>query len=243
MIDTTTTVQPYATVHTESAKSARKELPADAKIALLDVLDVLAENPDAFPGRTRPVNRDGSTRVYTHPRPALQITYEIDRRARILYVTHFVAPKIQVTKPVFISYCHKDAKWLERLKQFVGPLETQGLVRVWDDTDLRPGADWLQDIKESLDSARVAVFLVTQNFLSSDFIRDTELPALLERAKNHGCVVFWIAVSFSTVSDSELARYQAANDPKQPLDTLPEPEQNRVFFDIYERLKAALAGA
>jgi hypothetical protein len=243
MIETTTTFQPYATVHTDAAKSTRKELPTDAKLALMDVLDALAENPDAFPGRTRAVSRNGCTRVYTHPRPSLQITYEIDREARVLYITHFVAPKIQVTKPVFISYCHKDARWLDKLKEFLGPLEAQGLVRVWDDTDLKPGADWLQDIKESLDSARVAVFLVTQSFLNSEFIRETELPPLLERAKNNGCLVFWVAVSFSTVNDSEIAKYQAANDPNRPLDTLPEPEQNRVFMTIYERLKAALVGA
>ena len=76
-----------------------------------------------------------------------------------------------------------------------------------------------------IESARVAVFLTTQNFLTSEFIRQKEFPVLLEKAKNRGCLIFWVAVSASTVDDMELAQFQAANDPKQPLDSLPESEQ------------------
>jgi hypothetical protein len=62
------------------------------------------------------------------------------------------------------------------------------------------------------------VFLVTQNFPGSEFIRQKELPVLLEKAKNRGCVIFWIAVSSSTVADSDLSPFEGANDPNQPLD-------------------------
>jgi hypothetical protein len=68
--------------------------------------------------------------VYTHPNPALQITYEVDEKERLLYLLHFVAPKVQVTKPVFISYSHKDGAWLGKLKMFLQPLEDQGLLRI-----------------------------------------------------------------------------------------------------------------
>jgi TIR domain len=230
----------YATLYSDTAKESRKELPPEVILALFDVIDKLAENPDAFPNWTRAISRDGRTRVYTHPKPALQITYEVDKEAHLLYLLHFVAPQVQVTKPVFISYSHKDAAWLEKLKMFLQPLEEQGLLRIWDDTDISPGSQWFEEIRLSLESARVAVFLITQNFLHSEFIGQKELPVLLEKAKNRGCVIFWIAVSSSTVADSELSQFQAANDPNQPLDTLPEPEQNRVLTSIYERMKEAV---
>ena len=98
----------------------------------------------------------------------------------------------------------------------------------------------MDEIRRSLDSARVAVFLITQNFLNSEFITEKELPVLLQRAQDRGCQVFWIAVSTSTVDDSEIARFQAANDPAHPLDTLPEPDQNRVLKQIYDRMKQAV---
>jgi hypothetical protein len=230
----------YAIQYSDTAKESRKELPPEAMLALFDVIDKLAENPDAFPNWTRPVSSDGRIRVYTHPNPVLEITYEADEKEHLLYLLHFVVPKVQVTKRVFISYSHKDAAWLGKLKMFLQPLEEQGLVRIWDDTNIRPGSEWLEEIKLSLQAAQVAVFLITQDFLTSEFIVQKEFPVLLEKAKNRGCVIFWIAVSWSTVADSELSQFQAANDPNQPLDTLTEPEQNRVLTSIYNRMKEAV---
>lgn len=231
---------PYAVQQSDAAKKSRKELPRETLLVLFDVLDKLAEDPDAFPGRTLAISRDGRIRVYTHPSPALQITFEVAEDTHVLYLLHFVAPQVQVTKPVFISYSHKDVVWLTKLKMFLRPLEDQGLVRVWDDTDIRPGSQWMDEIQQSLAGARVAVFLITQHFLNSDFIREKELPVLLKSAQDRGCQVFWIAVSTSTVGDSEIARFQAANDPEHPLDSLTEPDQNRVLKQIYDRMKQAV---
>jgi hypothetical protein len=240
MADTPSNFRPYAIKFSDTATKTRKELPQEAALAMYDVIDKLAENPDAFPAWTDPISRDGRTRVYKHPKPALQITYEVDEKARLLYLLHFVAPQVQVIKPVFISYSHKDKNWLGKLKMFLQPLEDQGLLRIWDDTNIRPGSEWLEEIELSLESARIAVLLITQNFLTSEFIVQKEFPVLLEKAKNRGCLIFWIAVSASTVDDSELRRFQAANDPKHPLDTLDEPQLNTVLTSIYKRMKEAV---
>jgi hypothetical protein len=233
--------EPYAIQYSESGRASRKELPPEVMSALFDVLDALAANPDAFPGRVRAISRDGSIRLYSHPSPAMQVTYEVDTSRRVLYLQHFVAPKVQITRPVFISYSHKDAKWLEKLKQFLRPLEEKELIRVWDDTEIRAGSDWLGDISKALESARVAVFLVTQNLLDSPFIREKELPVLIDAAKNRGCLIFWIAVSSSTFEDSPLAKFQGAIPPSAPLDLMSDAEQSRVLTDIYRKMKAAVS--
>jgi mRNA-degrading endonuclease RelE of RelBE toxin-antitoxin system len=237
MTEPDTGFQAYAIQYSEEATRSRKQLPPDVLLVLFDVIDALAEDPDGRPERTTPLSRDGRIRVYKHSQPPLEVTYEVERDRRVVYLLHFVAPKLQVTKPVFISYCHKDAEWLLKLRMFLRPLEDRGLMRVWDDRDIKPGSEWLEDIRRSLGAARVAVFLITQNFLNSEFIREKELPALLEKAKAGGCLVFWIAVSASTVEDSEIARFQAANDPNLPLDKLSEADQNGVFKSLYDRMK------
>ena len=234
-------VEPYATQQSEAARKSRKELPREVLGELFDVIDRLAENPDAFPGRTSAADRDGRVRVYRHPSPALEITYQVIPNERLLYLMHFSAPQVKVRRPVFISYSHQDKEWLTKLKAFLRPMEQKGLLEIWDDTDIKPGAQWAAEIKQALEEARIAVFLVTQNFLNSDFILQEELPALLKSAQDRGCVIFWIAVSASTVDDSEIARFQAANDPQQPLDSLSSAEQNRVLKQIYDRMKEAVA--
>jgi hypothetical protein len=231
----------YAVQYSESGRASRRELPPEAISALFEILDTLAANPDAFPGRVRAISLDGIVRLYSHPSPPLQVTFEVDTSRRVLYLLHFVAPKLQVTKPVFISYSHKDAKWLDRLRQFLQPLEERELIRVWDDTEIRPGSDWLAEIRKALESARVAVFLVTQNLLESPFVREKELPALVEAATNRGCLIFWIAVSSSTIADSPLAKFQGVISPSSPLDLMTEPEQNKVLLDIYQKMKTAVS--
>ena len=232
---------PYAIQYSESGRTSRKELPPEAMSALFDVLDALAANPDAFPGRVRKISRDGNIRLYSHPSPPLQVTFEVDTSRQVLYLQHFVCPKVQVTKPVFISYSHKDAKWLEKLKQFLRPLEDQELIRVWDDTEIRAGSDWLGDIKKALESARVAVFLVTQNFLDSPFIKEHELPKLIDAANSRGCLIFWILVSSTTFEDSPLAKFQGVIPPNRPLDLMSDAEQSKVLVDIYRKMKEAVS--
>ena len=230
----------YAIQHSDPAKKARKALPQNVLLVLFDVLDRLAEDPDAYPGRTTAISRDGRIRVYKHPSPPLEVTFEVIEEQRLLYLMHFVSPQVQIARPIFISYSHQDKEWLARLKLFLSPMEEKGLLHVWDDTEIRPGAKWADEIRTALEGARIAVFLVTQNFLNSDFIREKELPLLLKSAEDRGCLIFRVAVSASTVDDSEIAQFQAANDPSCPLDTLSEPDQNRVLKQIYDRMKQAV---
>ncbi len=233
--------QEFAIKYSKEAAGLRKNFPVALQRDLLDIIDRLAKNPKQYPHRNRPISRDGKIFIYAHPQPPLEITYEIDSDNKIIYFIHFAAPVLEMSKPIFISYSHEDTEWLIKLKKWLKPLEQQDMIRIWDDTEIKPGSKWREEINKSLISAKVALLLITQNFLASDFIAKKELTPLLEAAKNEGVKICWIAVSESTVDDTEITEYQAVNIPSEPLDSLSQSDQNKAFRQIYERIKELVA--
>jgi hypothetical protein len=224
----------YATSHSKSAKDLRDRLAAPLRALLIDIEDELAENPDKYP--TRLTSLSENFFVYKHPQPAIELTYRIDREHKIIYFVHLVAPTLNVSKTLFISYSHQDEQWLVELKKWLKPLEQRDLIAVWDDQKIQAGAEWRPEIERALASAKAAVLLISMDFLNSEFIANHELPQLLNAAQQRGLHIFWIAVRSSTVDETEIVRYQAAHK-EPPLSLLDEAQREECFCRIYKQIK------
>ncbi len=136
---------------------------------------------------------------------------------------------------LFISYGHRDmapTDWLERLKLYLAPLRRQEVVDIWDDSRIRVGANWRQEIDQALTDASAAILLVGPAFLASEFISSQELPALLEAAKKRGLKIYPVIVGYCAYQASVLEPYQAFNDPEKPLESLSAAEQNKVLNGV-----------
>jgi TIR domain len=126
---------------------------------------------------------------------------------------------------VFISYSHHDAEWLQRLQVHPRPLVRASSVDVWADARITPGLRWQEEIRRALDSTKVAVLLISADFLASEFIAGLELPVLLEAAQNDGAIILPVIISPSLFAmDQRLSQFQAVNSPEMPLIDLPTPQ-------------------
>jgi hypothetical protein len=139
----------------------------------------------------------------------------------------------QVDRNVFVSYSHADAAWLERLKVHLRPLVRRGTLNLWDDTRISPGQAWQAEVAGALAQARVAVLLVSADFLASDFVADNELPALLHRAASGGVLILPLVIGPCLFSEhEELSRYQSVNSPNKPLSLMPSPDAETVLVSL-----------
>ena len=91
--------------------------------------------------------------------------------------------------PIFVSYASYDnesknpeEQWLDRLLQFLKPLNLDHSISIWADTQLKVGENWKSEIRKGIEKAEVAILLVSPAFLASEFIRTKELPQLLQNA-------------------------------------------------------------
>lgn len=133
-----------------------------------------------------------------------------------------VRPELKSTEgamrdQVFISYSHRDKKLMEDLLLHLKPYLRSGSVTAWSDQQIASGAQWFQEIQAALDKTRVAVLLVSSDFLASDFIHEHELGPLLKEAKAGGVRILWIPLRAAAYKETPLKDYQAVSPPDKPL--------------------------
>jgi pimeloyl-ACP methyl ester carboxylesterase len=154
-------------------------------------------------------------------------------------------PGAKLVKRIFVSYSHKDGDWLERLRVMATPyLRTaESELDLWDDKRLQSGDRWDIKIRSALKQAGVAVALVSANFLGSQYIMENELPIILDAAKNNRLRLLWVYISAAGYEETGLSEFQATHDPKKPLNSLPEWEQEQILKSVAQQMKEAALGA
>ena len=118
---------------------------------------------------------------------------------------------------IVLSYSRKDDKWRKKLLVVLKPLVDSSKMTVWDDTQIKPGAEWEKEIRKDMAAAKIALLLVSPDFLASDFITKHELPLLRRAARKKTLRIMWIALRPSAYQQAQLSRYQAVNNPQKPL--------------------------
>jgi TIR domain len=144
---------------------------------------------------------------------------------------------------VFISYSHRDRVWFEKLTRMLSPMVRNKSISVWDDTKIEASVRWRVEIEGALAAAKVAVLLVSPNFLASDFIAENELPPLLNAAAKGGLAILWVYVSSCLYDETEIGDYQSAHSVSKPLDYLRLNVQNTVLVDVCRKIKTASGSA
>jgi len=148
---------------------------------------------------------------------------------------------------VFISYSHYDRKFLREIEPFLSQLGQKG-INIFTDKGIEPGEEWNTIIREALQQTKIAVLLVSQNFIASKYIREVELPSLLLAAEKRGLKILWIPIGICAYEDAEIIdkstgeiysikKFLAVADPKIPLEERSCSDRKKVYLKLYNEKK------
>lgn len=97
-------------------------------------------------------------------------------------------------KNIFISYSHKNAHWVGKLKNHLAGLRRSNYVKEWTDQELLAGEKWDAKIKEQMKKADIFILMLSADFIASDYIWNTELNEALKSSTTSNTTIIPVYV-------------------------------------------------
>jgi hypothetical protein len=142
---------------------------------------------------------------------------------------------------VLVSYSSKNEPHLAEFLKFLSPSIRWRKLDVWAG-EIQPSLVWRSELEARLNRCRIAVLLVTADYLASEFICNDELPHLLDSWKKGLITLLWVAVEPANIAASPLAGIQSVNNPRFPLSTLSPDDRMRAWVEIVAHIEAVYDG-
>ena len=125
----------------------------------------------------------------------------------------------------------------KELKYNLKPLERNSMIEIWEDTRIKTGDNWKNEIERALKESESAILLLSADFLASDFIMENELPQLLKRAEEEGTRIFQIIISPCCFDETKsLSQFQALNSPSNTLIKMNRGDQERLLHKLAQSI-------
>ena len=167
------------------------------------------------------------------------LTQELDTLPKIVH-QKFISEEQNIKRDkVFISYSHLDNSFLKDVQRHFKPFLNE--IDYWDDSKITPGKKWKEEIRKAIKETKIAILLVSTDFLGSDFIANDELPPLLELAEKEGAVILIVILKPCLFEEfDELNQFQAMNAPDNPVSKMGINEKEELFVNLVRQTKRIL---
>lgn len=141
------------------------------------------------------------------------------------------------TVKIFISYAKTDYNLMTAVEfccKEIGHITFQDKkykIDVWSDHHLLAGDAWKAVITERIKEADVILFLVSPNFVKSEFIINTEIPLALKRKEEAGIEILGIFMDECTFSHLPIKRIQLVPSIHGRLKPVVSWHKNKLCWD------------
>ncbi len=140
------------------------------------------------------------------------------------------------SRKVFISYARKNKRYKDRLDTHFSTEQRKGVLDIWSDSDkIQAGTNWEQEIDKALTGSELAVLILSADFLSSDYIQNTELPAIMKRVRNKRMSVVPVLLSDCRWKEHPLIGDLHVIGADKPFHERTNNERERAWKDVVDQ--------
>src|SRR5688500_4753748 len=117
----------------------------------------------------------------------------------------------------FLSYSHANQRQRKKLREHLVQLERDGLIRFWDDRQLRVGQEVDASIQTQLAETEIFILLLSQDFLASGYCHGIEMQHALERHAEGSALVLPIIITPCDWQNSPVGKLVVAPTDGKPI--------------------------
>lgn len=126
---------------------------------------------------------------------------------------------------IFYSYAHKDEKEMSKLRKYLKAALSQNLVEFWYDYMIKPGQEWNEEIAENLLNSQVVLFVVSDQFIDSTFIKKFEIPMAMKLYQENEALVIPIILRKCEWNKLDFAKLEALPKKGKPIVIWKKPDK------------------
>ncbi|HET8962973.1 MAG TPA: TIR domain-containing protein [Chitinophagales bacterium] len=145
----------------------------------------------------------------------------------------------QIIKNIFISYAHEDELFKDKLVKHLSGLTRNGEINLWTDTVIVPGQEWDNEIKNALHQADIILFLVSADFMASNYIHTIEIENAIAKHNSGEIIIVPVIIRSCDFRSLPLKKFQAL--PKGNVPVTKWSDEDEAFLNIVEGIKMILA--
>jgi len=172
--------------------------------------------------------------------------FEFAKNGSIFRASDFksIADFARLPKKLFISYSSKNAEFIKRFITHLEVLKSMSIIEPWYDRMIEAGTKWDDSIKKEIKSADVIIFLLSPDFLATEYIMKTELPMAIEQLEGQSSKFFFIELQACGWKRTIINQYQQNLDPNssnKEIISIGKPDNdaawNKVINVLEDKLK------
>ena len=139
---------------------------------------------------------------------------------------------------LFLSYSHKDKKYVDELRKALKPTERNGLIQPWYDGEITPGEEWKPLIEQRLREADIIVCQLSRDFLDSDFCVLNELETAIQRREAGEAGLVAYVLHDCDWKETKVAKFQILPSEAKPIDG--RSNKHKYWTEIADGIKAVV---